>query len=91
MYVFNISNSIRLRLEIGLYGNYLPSTSSIACLLISIFSGSSILRLDEKMSVYSFYSLRISDGDFSGYKVASNMTRKGCIVIADSKAFRAAT
>lgn len=58
----------------------------MTCLLILVFSGSSIARSGEKTSVYSLYSPGISDRVSSYCKADSNRTRKWCINMADSRA-----
>lgn len=70
---------------------YLPSNSMIACLLICVFSNSFISRSSKKMSVYSLYSLRISDKTYFCCKKTINRVRKEYINIADFSASKAAT
>lgn len=50
-----------------------------------MFSGSSIIKLGEKMSIYSFYSLVISNKDFSYYKKTNNRICKGYVESVDSE------
>lgn len=69
----------------------MPLTSSIAYLLIPVFSDNYITRLDENTSVYSLYFLRISNRTFSCYEIASNRACKECIIMTDSGASQVAT
>lgn len=83
MYIFIVSSSIRLKLQIDPYSGCLFLTSLITCLLLLVFFGNSIGWSGEKTSMYSVYFLKTSDRAFSYCKPAIIGTRKRCVSITD--------